>query len=163
MNSWWILSHTDVLGSAEWETSFQQASVMQYTLHRLKHCHQIGFSSLHLDIKTKMLVNRHFEKTRRQLGSGAAAPARVCQTTVQPSAARTAACPCCQDVQRPTQVWAEVIAELWVNLGVSGKNAASLLTGKGVCFLVFWLWFFLYLSRCLIVVVLTVVFAFIFI
>lgn len=38
---------------------------------------------------------------------------------------RNFACPCCQDVQRPTQVWAEVIAELWVNLGGSGKSATD--------------------------------------
>lgn len=69
---------------------------------------------------------------------------------------RNSACPCCQDVQRPTQVWAEVIAELWVNLGDSSKNAVSLLTEESVCFLVIWLCFFFYLSCCLIFVGLTV-------
>lgn len=37
---------------------------------------------------------------------------------------RNFACPSCQDVQRPTQVWAEVIAGLWVNLGDSGKKCS---------------------------------------
>lgn len=69
---------------------------------------------------------------------------------------RNFACPCCQDVQRPTQVWAEVIAELWVNLGDSGKNAVSLLTE---CFFPCYLIVLLYLSCCFIPVVLTVAFA----
>lgn len=72
---------------------------------------------------------------------------------------RNFACPCCQDVQRPTQVWAEVITELWVDLGDSGERAVLLLTEKSVCFLVIWLCFFLYLSCCFILVVLTVAFA----
>lgn len=68
---------------------------------------------------------------------------------------RNFACPCCQDVQRPTQVWAEVIAELWVNRGDSRKNAASLLAGKSVCFLVVCLRFLLCLRGCLVFVGLT--------
>lgn len=69
---------------------------------------------------------------------------------------RNFARPCCQDVQRPTQVWAEVIADLRVNLGDSRKNAASLLAGKSICFLVVWLRFLLCLLGCLVFVGLTV-------
>lgn len=84
-------------------------------------------------------------------------PWPLCQTTVQPSRRRSFACPRCQDVQRPTQVWAEVIAELWVNLGDSRKNAALLLAGRSVGFLVICLCFLLCLFHCLIFVVLKVV------
>lgn len=69
---------------------------------------------------------------------------------------RSFACPCCQDVQRPAQVWAEVIVELWINVGDSGKNAVLLLPEKSICHLVIWLCFFPCLSCCFILVVLTV-------
>lgn len=48
--------------------------------------------------------------------------ARLLSSHRQP---RSSACPCCQDVQRLTQLWAEAIAQLWVKPGALGKIATD--------------------------------------